>query len=179
MKQIILDSSCLLRPATFLKTLRASYLFNHSNCSHPSLEVSFFVFVIRKGGNHPFFEVHCAAFICCTTCFHSLSLVVTCCHSLYHSLSLVVIRCYSLYHSLSLVVIRCHALSLDVQLVCLFINDRLDGYDLYRFEKNYCRFCRCCFEIKMQPATCNFTKNCILSHEFLRKVDQRFPRNNF
>ena len=73
---------------------------------------------------------------------HSLSLVVIRCHSLYHSLSLVVIRCHSLYHSLSFVVTRCttrchslsfvvtrcttrcHSLSLDVQLVCLFINDR-------------------------------------------------------
>ena len=67
---------------------------------------------------------------------HSLSLVVplvvtrctTRCHSLYHSLSFVVTRC----HSLSLVVLlvvtlyttRCHSLSLDVLLVCLFINDR-------------------------------------------------------
>ena len=36
-------------------------------------------------------------------------------------------RCHSLYHSYSLleslVVIRCHSLSLDVPLVCLFIND--------------------------------------------------------
>ena len=60
-----------------------------------------------------------------------MSLVVICCHSL----SFVVTRCttrcttrcYSLYHSLSLVVIRCtsrcHSLSLDVSLVCLFIND--------------------------------------------------------
>ena len=50
-------------------------------------------------------------------CCHSLSLVVTLCHSLYHLLSFVVIRCHSLYHSLY------HSLSLDVPLVCLFIND--------------------------------------------------------
>ena len=69
---------------------------------------------------------------------NSLSVVVirchfftTCCpslHWLHHSLSLVVIRCtthcHSLYHSLSLVVTRCYLLSLDVPLVCLFINDR-------------------------------------------------------
>ena len=47
----------------------------------------------------------------CTTRCHSLSLVVILCHSL----SLVVIRCHSLYHSLSL----------DVPLVCLFINDQV------------------------------------------------------
>ena len=60
---------------------------------------------------------------------HSLSfvvpLVVTRCHSLSLVVPLVVIRCHSLYHSLSLVVIRCHSLSLDVPLVCLFINDHI------------------------------------------------------
>ena len=70
-------------------------------------------------------------------CRRSLPLIVTLCHLLYHSLSLVVIHCdllsfvvtrytncsHSLYHSLPLVVIRCHSLSLDVPLVCLFIND--------------------------------------------------------
>ena len=56
---------------------------------------------------------------------HLLSLVViTRCHSFYYSLSfLVVTRCHSLYHSLSLIVIRYHSLSLDVTLVCFFIND--------------------------------------------------------
>ena len=60
--------------------------------------------------------------------YNSLSAVVIRCHLLHHSLSLVVIRCttlcHSLYHSLSVVVTRCHLLSLDVPLVCLFINDR-------------------------------------------------------
>ena len=72
----------------------------------------------------------------CHSLYHSLSFVVTRhslpfvvtdvihCHSLYHSLSHVVFRCHSLYHLLSLVVIRYHSLSLDVPLVCLFINDR-------------------------------------------------------
>ena len=77
---------------------------------------------------------------------HSMSLVVTRYHSLYHLLPFVVIRCHLLHHSLSLIVIRCHSLyyllslfvslsvticttccnslSLDVPLVCLFINDR-------------------------------------------------------
>ena len=74
-----------------------------------------------------------------------VSLIITLCHllyhSLYHSLPLVVsrchllsvvatcctTRCHSLHHLLSLivplVVIRCHPLSLDVPLVCRFIND--------------------------------------------------------
>ena len=75
---------------------------------------------------------------------HSLSLVITLvihCYSLSfvftrfitrcHSLSRVVIRCtsrcHSLYHSLPFAVTccttRCHSFSLDVPLVCLFIND--------------------------------------------------------
>ena len=53
-----------------------------------------------------------------TTHFLLLSLVVTHC----------IIRCHSLYHALSFVVTgcttRCHSLSLNVSLVCLFINDR-------------------------------------------------------
>ena len=79
--------------------------------------------------------------ICFHSLYHSLSFVFSrChsllvffigCHSLYHSLSLVVLivvtRCHSLYHSMSFVVTPCHSLyhslSLDVQLVCLFIND--------------------------------------------------------
>ena len=65
----------------------------------------------------------------CHSLYHSLSLVVIRCHSLYHSLSFVVTRCttrcHSLYHSLSLVVIRCPSLSLDVPLVCLFINNQI------------------------------------------------------
>ena len=80
----------------------------------------------------------------CHWLYHSLSFVVTRCHSLSpvvplvvsgcHSLSFVITRCttryHSLYHSLllvvSLVVTRCcHSLSLDLPLVCLFINDPL------------------------------------------------------
>ena len=37
-KQMIFDSSCLLRPATFLEDVKGS-LFNHSKISHLSLEV--------------------------------------------------------------------------------------------------------------------------------------------
>ena len=74
---------------------------------------------------------------------HLLPLVVTCFysldHSLYHSLSfvvtrchlllLVIIRCHSLYNLLPLIVIRCnshcHLLSLDVPIICLFLNNPL------------------------------------------------------
>ena len=61
---------------------------------------------------------------------HSLSLVINCCHSLL----LVVTPCHSFFtrfitlcHSLSFVVTRCttlcYSLSLNVPLVCLFMND--------------------------------------------------------
>ena len=56
----------------------------------------------------------------CTTRCHSLSLVVIRCHLL----SFVVTRCHSLPLVVPLAVIRCYSLSLDVPLVCLFINDR-------------------------------------------------------
>ena len=36
--------------------------------------------------------------------------------------------CTTRCHSLPLVAIRCHSLSLDVPLVCLFINDRNKKY---------------------------------------------------
>ena len=49
-----------------------------------------------------------------------------------HSLSfvelLVVTCCHSLYHSLLFVVTHCHSLSLDVPLVCAFINDLLEWF---------------------------------------------------
>ena len=70
----------------------------------------------------------------CHSLYHPLSFLVTRCYSLLflvtrcHSLSFVVTRCHSLYHSFSLVVplvvTRCHSLSLNVPLVCLFINNR-------------------------------------------------------
>ena len=63
---------------------------------------------------------------------HPKSLVSILCHSLYCSLSLVVplavTPCHSLYHSLPYVVTCCtilfRPLSLDVSLVCLFVNDQ-------------------------------------------------------
>ena len=64
-------------------------------------------------------------------CF-SLSFVVSCCttrcHSLYHSMSFVVIRCHLLYHMFSFVVTCCHWMSLNVPLVCLFINNHYFVY---------------------------------------------------
>ena len=71
--------------------------------------------------------VHYSLSLAVTHC-HLLSLVVIRCHSLSLVVPLIVIRCTTHCHSLSLVVplvvIRCYSLSLDVPLVCLFINDR-------------------------------------------------------
>ena len=112
------------------------YLFNHSNCSHPSLESVFaiermatihslkctvpFSIVVRLAVTHchslsfVVTRCHSLSFVVplvvtrCTTRFHSLSLIVIRCTTRCHSLSLVVICCHSLYHSLSLVVTRCN-----------------------------------------------------------------------
>ena len=92
--------------------------------------------------------IFCNSLSFAITCFHALSLVVIHCHSLSfvatrcttrcHSLSFVVTRCHSLYHSLLLVVIHCHSLyhllSLDVPLVCLFINDLAEGALIWIFN---------------------------------------------
>ena len=59
------------------------------------------------------------AFIYCTTCYHSFSLVVIHCHSLYYSLSFVVPH---------IIVIRCHSLSLVVPLVGSRCTTRLSFY---------------------------------------------------
>ena len=53
------------------------------------------------------------------------SLLAICCHSLSLFVLLIVICCHLLYHSLLPVAIGCPSLSLDVPLVCLFINDHL------------------------------------------------------
>ena len=91
-----------------------------------------FVFIrfINRCHSLPLVFIFCYLLSFVATRCHSLSLtvpllvspVVTCCHALYHSLSFAVTCCHSLYHSLSLVVARCHSLSLDVPLVCFFIN---------------------------------------------------------
>ena len=95
---------------TFLEDLKES-LFNHSNCSHPSLEVVVYLFLPLKGRQSSK----------CTVPFSSvvplLSLAVT--H--YYLLSLVVTRCITRCHSWPLVaplaVTRCHSLSRVVPLV--------------------------------------------------------------
>ena len=135
MEQIIFDSSCLLKWTTFLKDL--SYAFDLFKPFIPWSGISFFVFY----SSHPFFKVYCVIFICCTTCCHSLSFIVTRCLSLSFSVTRCTTRCHSLpfvvplivthcttcCHSVSLSAIRCqsvyHLFSLDAQLDCLFIND--------------------------------------------------------
>ena len=64
MEQIIFDSSWLLRKTTFLEELsetliflRVVYLFYHSNYSHPSFEVGYYIcFHHRKSSTHLFFK---------------------------------------------------------------------------------------------------------------------------
>ena len=77
-----------------------------------------YLFFSQKEWQSPFFEVYCVVFICCTTCCHSLSFVVTRCHSLSLVVPLFVIRCHSLSFVVSLVCTCCHSL------ICLFINDQ-------------------------------------------------------
>ena len=73
MEQIIFDSSYLLRAAPFLEDLRhltflrAVYLFNHSNYSHPSFEVVY-LFCHRKNGSHP--SLKCTVYFDRRTCSH-------------------------------------------------------------------------------------------------------------
>ena len=71
---------------------------------------------------------------------HSLSFVVTRCHLLSIVVSRCITRCHSLCHSSSFVVIHSHSLyhslSLDVSLVCLFINNPCKGNILSTTPKN-------------------------------------------
>ena len=109
------------------KILRKVYLFNESNCCHPSLEVVVNLILSLKGWQSSIFWI--VVFICCTTAVtrcHSLPFIVTCCitrcHSFVtrcHTLSLVVIRCHSLRHSFSLIVIHCHSLYHSLSLVVI------------------------------------------------------------
>ena len=87
------------------------------------------------------FTTPCHSLLLIVICYHSLSLVVICCHSLSFVVTQFVTRCHlfllvvthcktwchSLYHSLSFLVTRCTtrclSFSLDVPLVCLFINN--------------------------------------------------------
>ena len=82
-------------------------------------------------------------------------LVVTLYHLLHHSLSLVVIRC----HSLSFVVTRCLWLSLDVPLVCFFINDLCKIWNTVCFS----RFLNCTNGIKSWKRLIYWNKNCCLN----------------
>ena len=156
MEQIIFDSSYLLKPTTFLEDLsyafdlfKDSLFFNHSNCSHPSLEVvylflCFMAFIQFLKCTVSFSFVALLAVVCChslsfvVTRRHSLPLVVILCHSLYHSLSLVATRCtarcHSLYHSLSFDVTLCHSLSIVVPLVVIRCTTRLSFYKRSLFE---------------------------------------------
>ena len=109
------------------KTLKKVYLFNHSNCSHPSLEVVVYLFLSLKGWQSSILWSILCRFHSLYHCCHSLSLIAICCHSLslvvslVVTLSLVVPLVVTRYHSLSLVVplvvTRCHLLSLVVPLV--------------------------------------------------------------
>ena len=116
---------------TFLEDLKES-LFNHYNCSHPSLEVVVYLFLSLKGRQSSILWSVLCRFHWLYHCYHSLSVIAICCHSLYyslplfitccttrcHSLSFAVTRCIARCHSLSvvapLVVTRCHSLSLVV-----------------------------------------------------------------
>ena len=109
---------------------KAVYLFKHSNCSHPSLEVaSISDFVTERMAvihslkcTLPFSFVLPLASCCC----QSLSFVVTCCHLL----SLLVTRSTILGHSLSFV----------VPLVVTLCTTRLSFYKRSRFSLR--KFCR-------------------------------------
>ena len=180
-EQTIFDSSYLLR-SKLTPLLKNVYLFNHSNCSNPSLEVVVYLFWSMKARQssilwsvlcrfHSLY--HCCHLLsltafCChllslvvllavtlCACFHVLSFVVIRCHSLYHPLSLVVIRCHLLYYSLSLVVIYCHSLSLDVPLVCLFINDRLK---ISLRHERFTKLCRMSNQSRQQSRQACYTR---------------------
>ena len=83
---------------------------------------------------------------------HSLYFVVTCYTTRCHSLSLLVIcfttGCHSLYQSLSFVATRCHSLSLDVPLICLFINNRKLWITCYSTSINKSSFLKSLFRLR-------------------------------
>ena len=103
MEHIMFDSSYWLRSATFLEGLSyafdflgAAYLCNHSNCSHPSLEVAYLFLCFMKATHWlnctlSFLFVVPHAVICC----QSLWFVVTLCHLFSHAV-IRFIRCHSL-----------------------------------------------------------------------------------
>ena len=101
---------------TFLEDLKES-LFNHSNCSHPSLEVVVYLFLSLKGRQSSILWSVLCRFHWLYHCCHSLSLIAICCHSLSLVALLLVILCHLLHRSLPLVVTRCNSLSLAVPLI--------------------------------------------------------------
>ena len=131
-EQTIFDSSYLLR-SKLTPLLKNVYLFNHSNCSNPSLEVVVYLFWSMKARQSSILWSVLCRFHSLYHCCHSLSLTAFCCHLLplvvllavtlcafftrCHSLSLVAIRCHSLSLVIPPVVTRCHSLSLVVLLV--------------------------------------------------------------
>ena len=88
------------------------FLLKHKITLFYLLSFAFLRFITRCHSLSPII-IFCYLLSFCYLLYHSLSLVVTCC----------ITRCHSLYHSMSFVVTRCHSMSLDVPLVCLFIND--------------------------------------------------------
>ena len=157
MEQIIFDSSNLLKPTAFLEDLSYAFhlfknrlfIYYHSNCSHPSLDVVYLFLCFMAVIHSLKCTVSLSFFVpLAVICCHSLSFVVTRCHSfslvvilsysLYHSLSLVAIRCttccHSLYHSLSFNVTLCHSLSIVVPLAVTRCTTRLTFYKRSLFE---------------------------------------------
>ena len=94
--------------------LKVVYLFNHSNISHPSLEVVYLFLLKKELQSSILWSILCRFY----SLYHFLSLAVTHCHLLSLDVPLAVIRCNARCHSLSLVVplvvTRCHSLSLVV-----------------------------------------------------------------
>ena len=124
MEQIMINSSYLFRlfgrPLLYICFLSAFYLFNHSTCSHPSLEVVH-LFMSEK-------------------VWQSLILWSALCrfHSLHHC------------HSLPLIAICCHSLSLDVPLVCLFITIPAGIYLLKVNNRNTRTRCEICSKLTIK-----------------------------
>ena len=105
-----------------MENLKKVYLFNHSNSSHPSVEVVVYMFLSLKGRQSsiiwsvlfsffvpllPLAVTHCHLFSLVVTLSFVVPFVVIRFHSLYHSLSFVVIRCTTRCHSFSFLVTRC------------------------------------------------------------------------
>ena len=115
---------------TFLEDLKES-LFNHSNCSHPSLEVVVYLFLSLKGRQSSILWSVLCRFHWLYHCCHSLSLIAICCHSL----PLVVLLVITLYHVLH------HLLSLVVPLVVIRCTTRCHSMPLVPIVVTRCTTC--------------------------------------